>query len=394
MTIGQAFDGQIAAKSTSASWVMNMRRKVEASRRLFVEAVGDLPLDAIQEKDIERFRALVGRLPANHGKSAQDRRPISDIADATDAAEQERIAELTDRYNRRQITRADFVEGRARLRIPRLTSTTINLHIDRVKSAIDWAIEKKHFAGGNPAANMRLDENARDARDREVPRRDRQPWGLEGVRKLFASPAFQGEGLRAEALFWVPLIIAYAGLRPEEALQIHIADIRQKDGVWCFCVCEGPGKTLKKKSSRRDVPIHRVLIELGILDLVALRRRQQVTRLFPDLERGAAYEKFSDLFSKEFSRYLRANALAEPGVDLYSLRKDFNVRLREAEVAVGARKRLMGHSIRDLTDGTYDPGGEKMTTLRAYVERIDHGVRVGPNRRLAIEPLEADTAAA
>ncbi|UKJ75455.1 site-specific integrase [Azospirillum brasilense] len=394
LTIGEAFDGLIAEKSSSASWVTNMRRKVEASRRLFVEAVGDRPLDTIEPEDIDRFRAIIERLPANHGKSAQDRRTASDVADATDAEEQDRIDELEERHQLGELTRADFVERRDRLRIRRLTSTTLNLHLDRVKAAIDWAIKKKRFAGPNPAQGKRLDDGERDARDRDVPRRDREPWGHDGVRALFASPAFQGDGLRTDAFFWAPLVTAHAGLRPEEALQLHVADIHQKDGVWCFRVCDGPGKTCKTRSSKRDVPIHRMLLELGILELAALRRRENVTRLFADVERGASYERFSDLFSKDFGRYTRAHGLYRPGNDHYSLRKDFNVRLREAEVVVGARKRLMGHSIKDLTDGTYDPAGETMAKLREYVNRIDHGVRVGPNRRLHIEPLADDAPAA
>ncbi|MDR6770769.1 site-specific integrase [Azospirillum sp. BE72] len=394
LTIGEAFDGLIAEKSSSPSWVMNMRRKVEASRRLFVEAVGDRPLDEIEPEDIDRFRAIIERLPANHGKSAQDRRTASEVADATDAEEQDRIDELEERHTLGELTRADFVERRDRLRIRRLTSTTLNLHLDRVKAAIDWAIEKKRFAGPNPAQGKRLDDGERDARDREVPRRDREPWGRQRVRALLASTAFQGEGLRTDAFFWATKITLHSGLRTEEVLQLHGDDIHQKDGVWCFRVCDGPGKTLKTRSSKRDVPIHRVLIELGILELAALRRRENATRLFTDIERGASYERFSDLFSKDFGRYTRAQGLYRPGNDHYSLRKDFNVRLREADVVVGARKRLMGHSIKDLTDGTYDPAGETMAKLREYVNRIDHGVRVGPNRRIYIEPLAEEAPAA
>lgn len=384
MTIGQAFDGLIAAKSKSPSWVTNMQRKVEASRRLIIEAIGDKPLTEIRRADVSAFRDLIERLPANHGKSAHDRRTIREIADDTDAEERNRLDELEERLDLGILTRADYVERRDQGRTRRLTSTTINLHLDRFASAFAWAIENDHFSGRNPVEGVRLDAVDRDARDRLVPRVAREPWGREGLRALFATPAFQGEGAHTEALFWVPLIGAHAGLRPEEALQLQCTDIRRIDGVWCMSITPGAGKSVKAKGSHRDVPIHPTLIDLGLLDLAETRRRQKQSRLFPDIERGAAYDRFSDLFSKEFGRYTRDHGLWAPGQDLYSTRKDFNVRLREAGVPVGARKRLMGHVIKDLTDGAYDPKGESMATLNDYVARIDHGVRAGPNRRLVL----------
>ena len=357
ITVRQAFDAIIGEKSKSASWVKNMGRKVEATKRLVIEALGDLPLDQIQAEHVVEFRSLLEQLPAGHGKSARDTRSIREIVDDTNRDEQDRLDDLEERFQLGGMSRADYVEAREKMRIPRLTSTTINLHIDRLSSAFAWAIEHDKLSGRNVADGKRLDAYEREARDREVPRADRQPWGREGLHALFSSPAFQGEGLRSDALFWAPLISAHAGLRSEEALQLLAGDIQRKDGVWCFCVSSGAGKTVKNKSSHRDVPIHPTLIDAGLLELLDVRRKQGCTRLFPDLERGAASESFTEIFSKRFGRYTREHGLWRPEHDFHSLRKDFNVRLREAQVPLGARKRLMGHVIRDLTDGTYDPAG-------------------------------------
>ncbi|WP_156927005.1 site-specific integrase [Azospirillum halopraeferens] len=385
ITVKQAFERLIAEKSSSSSWVKNMRRKVEASCRLVLETMGDIPLSAVSKDQVEEFRTLVAQLPADHGKRPRDTRTIRELVDDINAEEQDRLDELRERVDLGLLSRTDFVDLRERTGVRRLTSTTINLHMDRLSSVFQWAIDNDLFFGRNPCSGKRLDAGECDARDREVPRTERMAWGREGLRALFTSPAFRGEGLRTDALFWAPLIAAHAGLRSEEVLQLQLEDIRQRDGVWCLRIWDGPGRTVKNKASVREVPLHATLIALGILDLVAIRRREGCKRLFADLERGAVTETFTELFSKRFGRYTREHGLWAPEHDFHSLRKDFNVRLREGKVPVGARKRLIGHVIKDMTDGTYDPLGESMITLREYVDRIDHGIRVGPNRELLLD---------
>jgi len=50
--------------------------------------------------------------------------------------------------------------------------------------------------------------------------------------------------------------------------------------------------------------------------------------------------------------------------------------LARAGVEWASRKRLMGHVISDLTEGTYDPCGEPMAVRREYVNRIDLGLAI------------------
>jgi hypothetical protein len=54
------------------------------------------------------------------------------------------------------------------------------------------------------------------------------------------------------------------------------------------------GNHVKSEASERRVPIHPILIELGLLKLVELRRQQGQSRLFPHLKRGAVKGKFSE----------------------------------------------------------------------------------------------------
>lgn len=68
---------------------------------------------------------------------------------------------------------------------------------------------------------------------------------------------------------WGPLIALYSGARLNEIAQIHLTDIRQKDGIWCFDLNDdGETKNLKTDASRRCVPIHSRLLEYGLLEHV------------------------------------------------------------------------------------------------------------------------------
>ena len=89
--------------------------------------------------------------------------------------------------------------------------------------------------------------------------------------------------------------------------------------------------------------------------------------------------KFSTVFTKRFTRYRKQENVYTESCDFHSFRKDFNSMLARAGVEWSSRKRLMGHVIRDLTEGTYDPCGEPMAVRQEYINRIDLGFAIAWN---------------
>lgn len=81
------------------------------------------------------------------------------------------------------------------------------------------------------------------------------------------------------AKFWIPLIAAFTGARLGEIIQLELNDIKQDaSGTRYFHITtesddEDSGKELKTASSRRRVPIHSQLIEIGLLDYIKERQR-------------------------------------------------------------------------------------------------------------------------
>jgi len=80
------------------------------------------------------------------------------------------------------------------------------------------------------------------------------------------------------AKFWLPLIALLSGARSGEIIQLELADIKEdENGIAYFHMITDPNdgeskKRLKTASSRRRVPIHSKLIEIGFLSYVEERR--------------------------------------------------------------------------------------------------------------------------
>ena len=75
-------------------------------------------------------------------------------------------------------------------------------------------------------------------------------------------------------------------MRLNEICSLYLDNIIQKSGNhrenrWCFNISEEkhrPDKKLKTQSSRRIIPIHDTLIDLGLIELVELLKKRQVGR--------------------------------------------------------------------------------------------------------------------
>jgi hypothetical protein len=88
-----------------------------------------------------------------------------------------------------------------------------------------------------------------------------------------------------DPLFWAPLLALFAGLRMEEALQLRADDFYTELGVPYLRVrITDENQRLKSVAAQRRVPVHRSLLDLGLLDLVELRRATGQGRIFTHLD--------------------------------------------------------------------------------------------------------------
>ncbi|WP_022707799.1 site-specific integrase [Paracoccus zeaxanthinifaciens] len=199
----------------------------------------------------------------------------------------------------------------------------------------------------------------------------RLAWG-DKLPDLLATTAFVSpQGGAPHAVFWPTLISAHAGLRMEEVLQLKTADFDKIDGIPVIRVQNGEGQHLKSEAAERIIPIHRNLIELGLLQMVEERRASGQEWLFPNIERCAAKARLSGTFTKVFTNYRITEGVYDPRRDFHSLRTNFNVILKRKKCPLEIRKRLLGHELNDVTEDHYDPEGSPIAEFDEWVQSID-----------------------
>jgi len=173
---------------------------------------------------------------------------------------------------------------------------------------------------------------------------------------------------------WGPLIALYSGARLNEIAQIHLTDIRQEDGVWCFDLNDdGDTKDLKTDASRRLVPIHSRLIELGLLDYVRQLRESGVQKLFQGFQycpKNGWGRSLGRWFNDQFLVKL---GLKQRGVSFHVFRHTVVSTLMQAEVETHLVQAIVGHERQGVTHKHYFEVGYKITQLRDALEKLQYG---------------------
>ncbi len=194
------------------------------------------------------------------------------------------------------------------------------------------------------------------------------------LQRLFQSEAYLKGPIKRASEYWIPLIALFSGARLAEIAQLHCADIHEEQGVWVFNFNEADEKHLKSDNANRLVPIHSVLIGLGLLEFVKQRRKSS-RRLFPEEERTA--EGKFDAYGKRFASYRKkVGVVAEDGVmlDFHSFRHTVRTKLTEASVTETLIDDMIGHA------------GEG----RSIGRRVYTHTQLIPQKQAAIEKIAYD----
>ncbi len=177
--------------------------------------------------------------------------------------------------------------------------------------------------------------------------------------------------IRKDYQKWGPLIGLYTGARLNEISQIHLSDIRQEQGIWCFDVNDDDeGKQLKTGASKRLVPIHSRLIELGLLDHVEAMRKTGAKKLFPDFSycpKNGWGRSLGRWFNDTF---LDKIGLTDKGLVFHSLRHTVVTFLMQANIPEPIVKAIVGHAQAGVTQQNYFKEGYTLRQLSDALERL------------------------
>lgn len=213
------------------------------------------------------------------------------------------------------LTLAELLEIGATNELPTISESRTNTYISSMSAIFNYCLDEGYISR-NPARGLTIIK----------PRRTnakRGPFTTEQLQKLFTTPLYTGCRSthhwkkagnylpRDSYRFWIPLIALYSGMRLNEICMLLTDDIKEKDGytVIMLRLFDDEGEyrddaSLKTDQSERLIPVHPMLIKLGFMDLVAMRKRNGNRLLFPDIDES--YDGYkSSVASKWYQRYLK-----------------------------------------------------------------------------------------
>jgi integrase len=164
----------------------------------------------------------------------------------------------------------------------------------------------------------------------------------------------------------------YAGLRPGEVVRLQLGGFETVDEVLCLTVEPEEGDTLKTDTSKRRIPVHSHLVELGLMAHVEELRVGGERLLFPRMAKLKAPEQ---TLTTWFSSFRKTVGVTHKKKTLHSLRHTFNQRLADAGVQDSTIGDLMGHRNPTMTRGRYGSGAS-VAVLRDAVELLDFRVEL------------------
>ena len=217
------------------------------------------------------------------------------------------------------------------------------------------------------------------------------------LKRLFEGPEMEGFAKnRAEAhKFWLPHLGLFTGARANELCQLNPqCDIRKDEetGIWFLDITseteahEEVTKAVKNTVSKRRVPVHPTLIELGFLDYVAQLKLGGEKLLFPGFlpSVGRAAPKAGDWFVDLLKQIgLRDETPGARLVGMHAFRHTLSN--QGAELGVVNTEAITGHSnkvtnVESTQDGMID--GQPSSVVRKYKGELSVGRKMAILKRI------------
>lgn len=312
-----------------------------------VEFLGaERPIASIKPDDIRRYRDAVISLRANHGKTK-----VQSFAEK----------------------QTDSLKGR-------IKPKTADYIFQPVKAFFGWAISVEGLIETNPASAIKLVVGQQKKGERS-----RRPFEPDEIRKLFSWPTFTGcqsehrrdlpgTKIVRDGKYWLPILGYYTGCRLGELVQLAIEDVQDADGLHFLDINEKvllgtDEKSVKSVAGMRKVPVHPDLLELGFLDFVARRAKQDKAnvRLFKEIKFGAD-KQASTVYSKTFARLMNKVGLTDSRLVFHSWRHGVEDALRDAEVQPYIIDAIVGHA--DNTIGSKYGKGVSLAVMAEAVAKM------------------------
>lgn len=347
---------------------------------LFLEFMGDLPLSEIDSEKLRTFRdGPLRTLPAK----------VNNLPKGL-----------------RRATMKETVEA---LRIDAIDWPIMSLDMQRERMLwlgrfFAW-LKAKEWIKNNPADSLQGETGLTKAERKDIDRttsddEGRGPFGKDVLQLIFGQSWFiSGSGAHFRKPrkwypfeYWLPLLGLYAGCRIGEASQLHLTDVKGLGAdSWYLDINEATkDKSLKNEQSRRIVPLHQALIDLGFIDYCERLKLEGFKRVFPELTYAKSDARYAKEPIRKMSIMFKALGMPRDGLHVFHcLRHNMNNGLARIPMEnlpfadEGLKKfiryTVLGHkpgddvNVKHYTSATPE---EKLTLVRGLHYELPHIARL------------------
>lgn len=327
-TLGTLSKRYVEEGKRGGTWREVSTHEVERSLRDLFELMGDMPIAAFDVNQARLLKDRLSRCPQYFG--------------------------LRPEFKGK--TLLQVVESGSTYKT--VTAVTVNNRLRKLSAFMNWCKTNGYIQDNLLTGLKMMTGSAKEAR---------LSFEQHDLTTLLDLDALKTEARKHPWRYWIPLLGRYTGARLEELCQLRTDDFVEQQGILCINIDDSSeGKNLKNASSRRMLPIHPSLIELGLLRHVESARATGAHRLFPDLEpvRG----KLGHAPSKWFGRFKAKRGIDDSKKTFHSFRHTLIDDLRDAGVQDSLIKRIVGHEDSAVTFGVYG----SRTPLKAMQEALQH----------------------
>ncbi len=312
----------------------------------FIEMVDDKPMGDYAKADAREFKAALLSLPPNWTKTK----------------------------GFEKLSMKEAAKRAAEMKLKPMAGKNVNKVLGFLRAFWNWSKSNYDDVPSNPfdGLNVKISGKARD---------ERHPFTHDELSTIFRSPLYTGcKSVRYhntlgnlipsdQGIYWVPLVGLFTGCRSGEIIQLRTEDVKAEGGITYFEVTdEGEDLNLKNIGSRRRVPVHKTLKDIGFLRFVEQQHKRKQKRLFPEMAK-AADGTYSTAYSRTFSNTLKALDIKHDRNSFHSFRHCFEDACRNSRIPVDFINALQGHAQQGMA-GRYGNGHYGLQLLNEEMEKL------------------------
>lgn len=297
----------------------------------------------ISPKAIEMLRAKCQTVLDLLGKSDLPEIRRRDAEDAVQLLRQYPV-NMKKKPQFKGMTAKQAVKLNDKLKMPTLSEESVKDYCQKASGFFEWC-HLNEFTDINPFKAIRFRKQRKDSEAKNA-------YTAKDLQKIFSTEIHAKRKFKHAYYYWLPLLAILTGARLNELCQLYKSDICQREGIWVIQIDDRhEGQKLKNLTSRRIIPIHRQLIELGFIEYLHSIEHK---RVFPELKDSR--DGFGSAASKWYGRFKTKLGFSR-GHDFHSFRHTVATQFKCKQVSHIAAGAILGHTLNNIT---YDRYGKEL----------------------------------